>query len=408
MDQPPEHEPTWLKTIHSEISTISTSIKDIKTQMQDITKQITDITASADFAVNQANLAIAKCGDVEKSVSDLVTENASLKRTVNDLQKKVVNLECHSRRDNLIFGGIKEPEEENKIACENALLDILKDAGIMHVKFERVHRLGVKDRKNRGEPRHVIAKFSSYKDREQVWQSRFDISKSCKTNNIWIMQDFPEEVKSKRQTLMPALKAALRSPHVKKASLQVDKLIIDSKPYTVESMHRLPPFLQPDQTSVIYSDLHNTVVFFTKAAIFSNLHPLPIRIDGREFSCNEQFFQYSKALHFGDQEIAQKILQESNPYQMMSLAKSIKNFKHAVWQEQAERTLMRANEVKYRQHDVARDALLATGQKKLGEASSNKFYGTGIGLLSNDACDSTKWSGKNLMGCILTKIRDSF
>jgi ribA/ribD-fused uncharacterized protein len=330
------------------------------------------------------------------------------------LQKKLVTLECHSRRDNLIFSGIEEVENESKQQCEDALMKILHGAGLGHITFERVHRLGFKKdqkdlkrdknaSKDQKQSRHIIAKFSSYKDRELVWSRRFNISE---TQNIWIMQDFPEEIKTRRQTLMPALKAALRSPIVNKASLQVDKLIVDSKVYTVESMNQLPAFLQPDKTSIIETD--KTVVFFTKHAIFSNLNPLPVRLDGRLFSCNEQYFQYMKALHFNDQQVANRILEEKDPYKMMSLAREIAGYKHSEWQQQAGRILKVANEAKYRQHEVAKEALLATCDKKLGEASSNSFYGTGVGLLSSFASDDTKWFGKNLMGTILTEIRDSF
>jgi len=255
---------------------------------------------------------------------------------------------------------------------------------------------------NRQKPRDIIAKFSSFKDREQVWLKRFELSK---TENIWINEDFPEEIKLRRQTLLPALKAAQRSPHVKHASLKVDKLVLDKKTFTVETMSNLPPYLQPDKTAVIETD--DTVVFFTRHAVFSNLHPLPIVVDGEAFLCNEQYFQYKKALHFSDQEIADKIKLESRPYEMMKLARKIKNYRHSDWLKLAEKVLYRANEAKYRQNPSARDALLATGSKTLGEASSNAFYGTGIGLFSKHATDCSKWSGKNVMGKILTQIRDT-
>jgi predicted NAD-dependent protein-ADP-ribosyltransferase YbiA (DUF1768 family) len=71
-----------------------------------------------------------------------------------------------------------------------------------------------------------------------------------------------------------------------------------------------------------------------------------------------------------------------------------------------ENTLFTANQAKYSQNQSAKAALLATGNKVLGEASSNKLYGTGIGLFSKDAADCSKWTGKNLMGKILSDIRD--
>lgn len=147
-------------------------------------------------------------------------------------------------------------------------------------------------------------------------------NRNLKKENIWITQDFPEEIKTNRQILLPALKAAYRSSNYKNVNLKLDKLVIDNITYTVDNMSTLPQDLQPDKTSVIETE--QSIVFFTKNAIFSNLHPLPITIDGESFNCNEQYFHYKKATQFGDLETAQKIKQETNPYEMMNLAKKLR------------------------------------------------------------------------------------
>lgn len=75
--------------------------------------------------------------------------------------------------------------------------------------------------------------------------------------------------------------------------------------------------------------------------------------------------------------------------------------------QHAETVLETANMAKYHQNQSAKETLLATGQKTLGEASSNMLYGTGVGLLDNNPNDCSKWTGKNLMGKILAKVRVS-
>jgi len=141
--------------------------------------------------------------------------------------------------------------------------------------------------------------------------------------------------------------------------------------------------------------------------MLSNFHPKEVKIQGVAYSCNEQYFQYKKAVLFNDEQIAGKILEETDPYKMMTLARQIKTYKHSTWLQHVEQILLQANEAKYRQHVTAKTALLATGSKKLGEASSNSLYGTGVSLYSKNATDHSRWTGKNLMGGILTKIRDS-
>jgi ribA/ribD-fused uncharacterized protein len=362
-----------------------------------------EVSESANFAVTKAEEAMAKTKTLEKTVGELRQENVCLKKIVSNLQSKTVMLECQSRRENLIFSGIQESDDETGKdswrVCEEKLLNILQKANLGHVKFERVHRLGTKDKTNK-QPRRVIAKFSCFKDREAVWFSRFSISQM---SNVWINEDFPEEIKTKRQTLMPALKAAQRSTDIKHATLKVDKLIIDGRAFTVETMHNSSRFLQPDMTCVIESA--DTVVFFTRHSVFSNLHPMPIQLDGTTFSCNEQYYQYMKALHFNDLVTAERIKRETDPYTMMSLAREIKSYRHSEWLKHARSTLLQANTAKYRQHQSAKEALMATASKKIGEASTNSIFGTGIGLWSKFASDSSKWTGQNIMGSILTEIR---
>ena len=394
----PEKEPAWMKTITTHLTQISEDIK----QMD---KKLSDIATTANYAIDTAQEAMVKCEeakkDIEKVITDIEkvrTENIILKKNVCELNAKIVNFETQSRRNNLIFCGIEEQENETWKDCEDKLSIILKAIGIENINFERVHRLGIKESRSR----NIIAKFTYYKDREAVWAARFKLAGT----NKWIMEDFPEEVMAKRKALYPAFKAAQRSTEINKVSMKVDKLCIDGRLFTVDEIHKLPSFLQPDKTAVISTD--DAVVFFTKSAIFSNLHPLPIYIDGVNYSCNEHYFQHSKALMFKDFETASKIKSSTDPYEMMQLAKTIKGYKHSQWMQHAKQILKRANEAKYSQNEAARDALLATGGKQIGEASTNKFYGIGLGLFSKKATDTSAWTGKNLMGTILTEIRDSY
>jgi ribA/ribD-fused uncharacterized protein len=376
-------------------------IATISTELKSMTKTVTDISNSVEFAVGQAKDAVETARRSEKCIGELRTENYKLQSTVNDMQQKLLNLELQSRRNNLIFCGVPEQENEKWEDCENAVADILGSIGMQGVKFERVHRLG---QKRQGSHRHIIAKFCYYKDKERAWKSRFDLANiEIPATNLWITEDYPPEIQKKRKALYPALRAAKRSTTVTNASLNVDKLLVDGKTYTTNNMHKLPDFLQPHNTSAIETE--DVVVFFTKDAIFSNLHPTQIRVDGELFSCNEHYFQYTKAKIFDDQATAAKIKAESNPYNMMSLGKQVKGYRHQRWLQEAKGVLKRANEAKYHQNESTKAALISTGRKKLGEASANKLYGTGVGLYSKKATDTSCWTGQNMMGDILTKIR---
>ena len=53
-------------------------------------------------------------------------------------------------------------------------------------------------------------------------------------------------------------------------------------------------------------------VFFWNG-IYSQWYVAPMKIDGIEYNCCEQYMMHQKALTFGDLEIADEILLETNP-----------------------------------------------------------------------------------------------
>jgi hypothetical protein len=270
-------------------------LDDISSDIGQVQTDLRDLSATANFAADQAKSAMDRAVAAENRLGESHTEYLILKNKVAELNANLLNVECQSRRTNLVFSGIEENSDiESWDESERRLRDVLKCVNLEGVHFERVHRIGMKNSMaETPKPRNIIARFTYYKEREKVWLSRFALSQQ---KGIWISEDFPDAIKSNRRTLLPALRAAQRSPQVKHASLRVDKLVIDKKTYTVETMANLPAHLQPDKTAIVESD--DAVVFFTKHAVFSNFHAMPIVIDGQKFMCNEQYFQFTKALDF--------------------------------------------------------------------------------------------------------------
>jgi len=59
---------------------------------------------------------------------------------------------------------------------------------------------------------------------------------------------------------------------------------------------------------------------------YANFSKYEIIIDGIKFMCNEQYIMYSKAILFGDYEIAKKIMEAKNPVEIKKLGRSVKGF----------------------------------------------------------------------------------
>ena len=117
--------------------------------------------------VNELKEGSKRTEEVIKSLSE---ENVSLRKTIDELTKDLDSMKGQMRRDNLIFHGIGQDRKESWDDTESKVkrfithkLDVPSD----DMKFERVHRLT----NATSVPQPIIAKFSHFKDRDQVLRS---------------------------------------------------------------------------------------------------------------------------------------------------------------------------------------------------------------------------------------------
>lgn len=399
----PENSLDWCKKVSEHVSDLFKAISDIKDEL----RRCKETNLSSTYC--SATEFTAERKQTDEVIKSLKKENAELRNEVKELKHKMIHMESQSRRENLLFDGVDEAENETWEESERKVFEILSKmeiAGHDNIKFERVHRVG---EKSTTKPRTIIAKFSYFKDRENVWQHRFNLKKS----KIWVSEDFPYEILKARQILYPALREGLRlkkdpKSGIKSVSLRIDKLYVNKKQFTANDTDKLPQCLQPQQIATKTDPVTNVTAFYTKHSIFSNMNTkFPFKIEGRQYNCPEQFFHYCKAIHFNDTESAQKIMSTLDPFSQLGYGKSVKNYNHASWNKKANQTLLKANRAKYEQNDEARKALFATGNATLAEASPSKEWGTGVRLHDKDSTDPTKWVGQNQMGQILMQIRDN-
>ena len=78
------------------------------------------------------------------------------------------HLEDRSRRDNLRVDGLKEIDNETWEKTEEILQQMIRDVlELEGINIERAHRVGNKSNEKNA-PRTIIAKFSSYKDKQAI------------------------------------------------------------------------------------------------------------------------------------------------------------------------------------------------------------------------------------------------
>ncbi|KAF1752961.1 hypothetical protein GCK72_019516 [Caenorhabditis remanei] len=169
------------------------------------------------------------------------------------------------------------------------------------------------------------------------------------------------------------------------------------------------------------------VLFYEAACVFSNFYPagftasaLPNLVKKFEnekeeekkkltFKCSEQYFMYHKALLVGDEEIAEQILNESNPMKMKLLGRKLTMSKEQLyqWSKLSKDVMYNACLQKFSNDEKCRKTLFRTHGMKLVEASpTDKIWGVGLDKNDKRCEDERTWRGTNWLGEVLDKVRD--
>ncbi len=142
--------------------------------------------------------------------------------------------------------------------------------------------------------------------------------------------------------------------------------------------------------------------------IFSQWYPSQIHYNGNIFQTAEHLMMFNKAELFEDFETRNEILKSKTPKEAKKLGRSIKNFNQKVWDECKYRIVERGNILKFTQHQDLFKELFATRSKILVEASPyDKIWGIGLSVEDPKSLDPNQWLGENLLGFILTDVRDT-
>lgn len=200
-----------MSAIEGHFQKLNTEIKDIRNDL----KQQSDRISNEEFHASQLE---SRLTGIEYEKENLLSQN-------KDLKEKLLEMQTHSMKYNLIFSGVKENSSETE-NTEEVVKKVIKDELDIEtdsMQFCNVHRL--KPRSD-GKPRSIIAKFVKYSDHEAVRSKAIEKLKDRK--DIAIYQQFPAEVNTRRKELVPKL-IELRKQGYKNARLATDKLYIGSE-----------------------------------------------------------------------------------------------------------------------------------------------------------------------------------
>lgn len=149
----------------------------------------------------------------------------------------------------------------------------------------------------------------------------------------------------------------------------------------------------------------DTHVIFLRGP-FSNFAKAHIKYRGQNFQNTEQAFMYAKALEFNDSEIAEQLLDPSlQPWEAKELGRKVSGYIDSVWGSVRYQRMLEVNQEKYK-IEFYRRLLLDTKDKNIIEANPrDNVWSCGLSETHPDVTDPSKWKGRNLLGNILTEIR---
>lgn len=140
---------------------------------------------------------------------------------------------------------------------------------------------------------------------------------------------------------------------------------------------------------------------------FSNWYPAEFDYI-HHFANSEQFMMYHKVLMFHKFDLADQILQTSDPAECKKIAgQKFPEFNSDIWEKTCYTIVKRGVKAKFVQNEKIQKKLLSTGNELLAECSPyDKKWGIGIDINDSDRFVVSKWQGKNMLGRILMEVRE--
>jgi hypothetical protein len=136
--------------------------------------------------------------------------------------------------------------------------------------------------------------------------------------------------------------------------------------------------------------------------------PTPFATPVGRFGSGEHHFMHGKALLFGDQAVADKILRATSAGQARELGRRVKGFDQGVWSAQGSRLMDEANRAKFSALPELRTYLVETWPAVLVQTGAlDLVWSSGLDLGDPFLDRPDRWPGLNRVGFSLMKVREA-
>lgn len=369
--------------------------------------------------------------ELEKKLKDSISENSALSRKVDQLvEKQVQNTKAIKKLDieqgfivknvndcyaetkerKMMVSGVAEFPGENvkavALGCLNKIIQAAislkqpktQSTDLRKLSFDSIDNVFRIGKVGRNRKRNISLTFLRVEDKEMVFRAKTE-AREADGINFFLNDDTSLEGRSLKSKLKRIVTAAIELG--KTAKLAGNKVVIDSRTYSSNELGLLPK----DVIAMLKQEkeIDDGIVYRGEYSIYSNFHPAPFTLDGTAYVHVEHHYQCAKALHHNEPETAKRIMDMSNPLRIKALGDSMES--DDSWTKRRMLVLYDGVRAKFEQNLTLQEELLSTNGKHFYEATTDPYFGCGIGFDSKRWKDKD-WSGENVTGLIVKKVRD--
>lgn len=334
--------------------------------------------------------------------------NFELKQDYTD--RNVLDLAAEVKERKIIISRAYESRNEDvfsvALECINkvinaAIANLPPDAGLdglrilMPQSLDNVYRIG---KPKAYGSRNISVTFLRKDEKEMVCRAR-SATKDNEEIRFFISDDLSQDGRSLKAELRRISTVAKFKGYESKVT--GNRVVIDSRPYASNELALIPRAISCELKQE--KQVEGGIAYRGDRTIFSNFFPAPFNLDGTDYVHSEQYYQYHKATHHGEDDTAERILKLTNPWRIKVLGDNIEP--DSEWISKRMRVMYEANFAKFKQNWPLQEELLKTKGLKLYEATTDMYWACGVGYDSNRWM-SMDWKGENVAGLIVMKVRD--